>query len=426
MHFCYIYDITNKVKCQQMYSVGNVKSSLVLIKTERKIIMNIKTKKARKWQITINNPKIDFDNIKNMLESKYKNIIYYCYSKEVGKQTHTVHYHIFMYTKSPISGSSLLNLFEGAHLEVAKGTCQENRNYIYKVGKWENTEKEDTRIEGMQFENCECPVEKPGKRNDLEELKGLILQGKTNGEIYEANASFLRFANSIDKMRLDLLTDKFGKEWRDVEVTYIEGATGSGKTRGIMDEYGYANVYRVSKDDYSFSTYTTQPVCVFEEFRNTFQLTDMLNLLDGYPVQGRAMHGFRQLGYNKVFICSNWKLDEQYQHIQKEHPQDWQAFLRRINKIIIREYDKDTVFYQKNRGTKENPQYDFISDEGISYFDPFDLYEWGDTGDLELYVLDEDVVWEDIPEMLPRKKKRNTDEEDYNAYMEEEYEKSIK
>ena len=149
----------------------------------------------------------------------------------------------------------------------------------------------------------------------------------------------------------------------------------------------------------------------------------MLNLLDGYPVQGRAMHGFRQLGYNKVFICSNWKLYEQYQNIQAEHPQDWQAFLRRINKIIIKEFDKETIFYQKNRGTKENPQYDFISDEGVSYFDPFDLYVWGDSNNDEFQVLYENVNWDDIPDeaKLPRKNSL-TDEEEYNAYKQEEFE----
>lgn len=389
----------------------------------------ITDERTRKWLITINNPEekgLEFEKLSGLIESKWKSVEYYCYSKEIGKKSHTPHFHIFIKFKNAVYGKSILKIFEGAHLDMCSGTCQENRDYIYKTGKWEGDEKEDTRIEGMQYESGECPDEKKGKRNDLAELKELIIQGKTNAEIYEINPSFMRYANSLDKMRLDLLTEKFGKEWREVEVTYIEGVTGSGKTRGIMEQFGYTNVYRVSKDDYSFSTYTAQPVCVFEEFRNTFQLTDMLNLLDGYPVQGRAMHGFRQLGYNKVFICSNWKLDEQYQNIQMDHPQDWQAFLRRINKIIIREYDKDTVFYQKNRGTKEAPQYDFISDEGISYFDPFDLYAWGDTENYEFQVLDEDIVWEEIPERLPRKKTlRNTDEEDYNAYMEEEYEKSM-
>lgn len=351
--------------------------------------MDIRKTEGRKWQITINNPEdkgIRFEEIKKIIENKYKNIKYYCYSYEIGIETKTPHIHIFLWVKNPIKGSSLLKLFEGCHLELVSGTAEENRDYIFKTEAYferkpEMKHKEDTKVEGMQYESGEIPKEAPGKRTDIEILKDLIVSGKTNAEIYEHNASYLRYANSIDKMRLDLLADKFGKEWRDVEVTYICGVTGTGKTRGIMDTYGYENVYRISKDDYSFSTYTAQDVVVFEEFRNTFQLQDMLNLLDGYPIQGRAMHGFRQLGYTKVFICSNWDLRYQYENIQQKYPEDWQAFLRRINKVIVKGYEKEDIFYQKNRGTKINPQYDFISDIGISYFDPFDQKIWGEDAD---------------------------------------------
>lgn len=380
---------------------------------ERRFFMNnIKTKRGRKWLITINNPTIEFEEIKNIIEKKYKTTIYYCYCEEIGNETHTRHYHIFIYFKNAVTGNSLLKTFEGCHLDFCNGTCQENRDYIYKTGKYEGSEKEDTRQEGMQFESGECPKEEKGKRNDLEELKQMLIDGKSNAEIYEANSSYMRFANSLDKMRLDILSHKFGNTWRDVEVTYICGSTGTGKTRGVMEGYGYENVYRILKDDYSFSTYTMQDVVMFEEFRNTFKLEDMLNLLDGYPIQGRAMQGFRQLGYTKAFICSNWKLEEQYQSIQEEYPSSWQAFLRRIDKVIIREKSGDKIFYQKNRGTEENPDYDYISDDGVSYFDPFDLKSWGENGEDDLWYTSDDMDVEDFFG-------NSQDKEDYNAYMEE-------
>lgn len=366
---------------------------------------NIKTKRGRKWLITINNPVIEFEEIKNIIEKKYKTTIYYCYCEEIGNGTHTRHYHIFIYFKNAVTGSSLLKTFEGCHLDFCNGTCQENRDYIYKEGKYEGSEKEDTRQEGMQYESGECPKEEKGKRNDLEELKQLLISGKTNAEIYEENSSYLRFANSLDKMRLDILSDKNGNEWRDIEVTYIEGATGTGKTRGIVESYGYRNIWRIVKDDYSWNGYVDQDVAVFEEFRNTFAFTDMLNFLDGHPVQGRAMHGFRQLGYKNVFMCSNWRLDEQYKNIQEEHPRDWQAFLRRINKVIIREKAGDKVFYQKNRGTEEEPQYDFISADGVSYFDPFGLKEWGENEDNDFWYTLDDVDGNDLFETSQEKEK---------------------
>lgn len=348
--------------------------------------------KGRKWQITINNIDeigINFDNLKNIIKKRWPAVEYFCYCEEVGKETGKRHWHMFLKHPNGINGSSILKVFPGAHLEYCVGTCKKNRDYIYKEGSYEGSEKEDTRQEGMQYEFGECPEESQGQRNDLIELRELIKTGKSNAEIYTINAQYLKYANSIDKIRLDILSDKNGNEWRDIEVTYIEGATGTGKTRGIVESYGYRNIWRIVKDDYSWNGYVDQDVAVFEEFRNTFAFTDMLNFLDGHPVQGRAMHGFRQLGYKNVFMCSNWRLDEQYKNIQEEHPRDWQAFLRRINKVIIREKAGDKVFYQKNRGTEEEPQYDFVSADGVSYFDPFGLKEWGETDNDFWHTLDD-------------------------------------
>lgn len=336
--------------------------------------MDILKEKAYKWLITINNPDdkgIAFEDLPKIIDSKWKKVIYYCYCKEIGNETHTPHFHIFLYTQNQIHGSSVSKAFKNAHVDLCRGTCQENRDYIYKTGKWENDPKEDTRIEGMQYESGECPEEKPGKRTDLDELRKLILEGKTNGEIYEINSAYQRFANTIDKIRLDLLTDKWGDKWRQIEVTYICGHTGTGKTRGVLEEYGYRNVCRIKRDDYAFSNYTSEDVLMFEEFRNTFKLQDMLDYLDGYPTTGRAMHGFRQLAYTKVFICSNWQLEEQYQDIQEKHPLDWQAFLRRINKIVIYTESGRYEYFQKNIGTAHAPRYDYFTEDGTSYFDPF-------------------------------------------------------
>ena len=42
--------------------------------------------------------------------------------------------------------------------------------------------------------------------------------------------------------------------------------------------------------------------------------------------------------YNKVYIVSNWGLEKQYSELQREDKESWQAFLRRIHKVI---YYKD-------------------------------------------------------------------------------------
>ena len=351
-------------------------------------------KKSRKIQVTINNPKEHGYNIEKPADLiifygiliKKWNIIYMCVCEEIGLgENHMVHIHIYFEVQNPINFSAIKKVFPSAHIEFCKASSQENRDYVYKEGKYLNDEKRAEFLEGYQLEIGELPKEREekakenqGKRTDLIKLKDLIKAGMSNAEIYDIDIKYLKYANIIDKIRQDFLVEKFASEWRNVEVTYIQGVTGTGKTRGIMDKYGYKNVCRVKKDDYGFNSYIAQDVVIFEEFRNTFKIEDMLDYLDGYPSEGRALFGKRQLGYTKAFICSNWKLEEQYKSIQEEHPTTWQAFLRRINKIILKDFDKEVIYYQKNRGTKENPDYDFINDNGISYFDPFGLKKWGE------------------------------------------------
>ena len=47
----------------------------------------------------------------------------------------------------------------------------------------------------------------------------------------------MKYCGSIDRVRNDLLSDKYKKTWRNLEVHYIFGKTGQGKTRYVMDLY---------------------------------------------------------------------------------------------------------------------------------------------------------------------------------------------
>ena len=376
---------------------------------------NVSQMRGRKWQLTINNIDeigIEFDNLKNVIRKKWPATDYFCYCEEIGKETGKRHWHMFIKNHNGIRGSSLLKVFPGAHLEYCNGTCQDNRDYIYKTGKYEGSEKEDTRQEGMQYESGEVPEEEQGKRYDLIELRDMILRGMSNAEIYNENAFYIKYASNIDRVRNDLLTDKYKNEWRDLEVTYIFGKTGKGKTRGVMETYGYTNVYRVTDYDHPFDNYNNQDVISFEEFRNNIKIQDMLNFLDGYPLSLPSRYSNKVACYRKVFITTNISLEEQYQSIQEDHSTTWQAFLRRIHKVIIREDIFDKVFYQKNRGTEEEPQFDYISDDGVSYFDPFGLKSWGENEDNDLWYSSDDM---DVEDFFGNSK----DKEAYNAYMEE-------
>lgn len=140
----------------------------------------------------------------------------------------------------------------------------------------------------------------------------------------------VRCQSAIAQYRLK--HERESMQWRDVETIYLSGSTGAGKTRFVMEKHGYSNVYRVQNyDTGAFDMYDGEEVVLFEEFRNGFKIEQMLNFLDGYPCQLPARYANKMAKFTKVYIATNWTLDEQYKSIQQNHPKTWEALLRRID-----------------------------------------------------------------------------------------------
>jgi len=295
-----------------------------------------KDTQSRKWQITINNPiekGYTVEKIKD-INSNFKSLVYYCLSDETGEQG-TFHTHIYIVFASAVRFSTLQKKYEGAHFEMARGTSEENRNYVFKIGKWEKSEKGTTNHKESHFEFGDLPIERQGKRNDLDDLYDMIKSGMTNYDIIEDNPSYMLNVDKIDRCRQILVEREYADKWRDLQVTYVFGHTGTGKTRSVMDGFGYSNVYRVTDYVHPFDSYDGEDVIVFEEFRSSLRIGDMLKYLDGYPLKLPARYCNKVACFTKVFILSNIDLIEQYKDIQRDEYGTWLAFLRRIQNIEV-------------------------------------------------------------------------------------------
>jgi len=249
--------------------------------------MDEKDTASRKWQLTFNNPAEHgwtHDKIREVLRT-FRTMAYWCMSDEIGAEEKTPHTHLFInLSPSNCRFSTLKNKFPGAHIEKALGTSQENRAYIRKDGKWKETEKGTTSVEGSFEEFGECPIEHQGKNKDTDRILELLKDGANNLEVIEEVPSAMKFIDKVERTHSTLRDAQFANSWRDLTVTYIFGKTGSGKTRSVMDKYGYANCYRVTDYRHPFDTYDGQDVIIFEEFRGGLKHGDMLNYLDGYPL----------------------------------------------------------------------------------------------------------------------------------------------
>lgn len=304
----------------------------------------VRSPQHRKWQLTINNPRSDYthDKIKEIFALKFPSFVYCAMCDEIGANG-TPHTHIYVCFRGGLRFNTLKKHFPTAHIESARGTIKENIDYLTKKGKWADTKKAETTVKGTFEEFGERPPENKGKRGDLEELYQMIVEEElTNAEILQINNDYILMIDKLDKIRTTYLQDKFrGTRRLDLEVTYVFGVTGMGKSRDILDAYGEENVYRVTDYKHPFDGYSTENVLVLEEFRNSMPLKSLLDYLDIYPIQLPARYANKYACYTKVFIVSNWKFERQFELEQKDDRESYDALLRRIHKV--KEYTKDGI-----------------------------------------------------------------------------------
>lgn len=297
---------------------------------------------SRSYQITINNPdEKGFDNNKiNTIIAKSK-VKFACYAREIGEQG-TPHIHIYIVFPSARRFSTLLKLFPGAHIETTYGSVQDNIDYIKKEGKFANTDKAETKVEGSYREVGEIPTSESLNSSDMEEVVKLLEEGYSVIEIIKTYPKYAFKINSIDAVKQAFLAQKYREIMRAVEVTYKFGATGTGKTRSIYNDYAPEDVCRITsyrKNGVRFDSYKCEDVLVFEEYASQIPIEDFLVYLDIYPLMLPARYSDKTACYTKVIITSNLPLQAQYILEQSTKPETFAAFLRRIN--YVEEYATD-------------------------------------------------------------------------------------
>jgi len=295
---------------------------------------------SRRYMLTINDPHpkgFAHEKIKEILHS-FKGIMYFCFADEMGSCYHT---HIYAVFKSPVRFSTIQKRFDSkVHIENAYADSMSCRAYILKEGeKWEDSDKQETQVfneDGSStfYEWGELPQEIQGARNDLAFLYAMVKAGYSNYEILEINPEFMLRITDIERARQTVQRQENSTVFRELDVTYIFGKTATGKTRHVMEKYGYENVYRVTDYKNPFDAYKNQDIMCYDEFSSHLRIQDILNQMDGYPLDLPCRYANKQACYTKVYIISNICLTRQYMDIQRKEPSVWRAFLRRIHKVI--------------------------------------------------------------------------------------------
>ncbi len=216
-------------------------------------------------------------------------------------------------------------LLAGVHLERARGTPTEGRDYA---------RKEDSRCAGP-WDFGSFTDTSGGRRTDIESMRLRIRDGRSAVEIAdEFWGLWLRYRKSIAEFATMVQPTR---NW-PTTVTILWGTTGAGKTRTVYERHGDEGIYDVPRPNSRqgavwFDGYAGEKTVLFDDFYGWVQLTLLLRLIDRYPTRAPTKGGFVNWVPRRVYFTSN------------NHPKDWyrwdvlgesllRAFQRRITSVL--------------------------------------------------------------------------------------------
>lgn len=249
----------------------------------------------------------------------------YCVGQlEEGNENHTKHVQSFVVFKNPKWFERVKVLFPTAHIEAAKGTNVQNRDYC---------SKSETQL----FEPFEFGIfAEERARTDIKTFFELLDSGASDLELRELSPQlYLREFNKISELRMAKKKELFSKQKRDVVVTYVYGPAGAGKSTYVDDLTINDSVFRVDTfDKAAFTGYSGEDTIIIDEFKGQFNIQFMNRLLDSFPIKLRGLCSLLPACFTKVYIISNFPYTELYKDAQEENSAQYKGFSRRLNNII--------------------------------------------------------------------------------------------
>lgn len=268
---------------------------------------------AKHWCFTINNPEGGLP-IPTSLVEKVQYLVCQLERGESG----TEHYQGYVQLKDKARMSLLKGYWPTAHLEVARGSPAQCRNYCT---------KEDTRVEGP-WEIGSMSGGK-GSRTDLHALGAAIVSGKKIREIaLESPEQLIRYSRGIQALEAVVSRVAAEGEERDPYVYVLWGAPGTGKTLLPHSLYRESDIYTfhlITGGHQWFDGYDGQPVLIIDDFTGWVPFRTLLTWLDRYPLRLEVKGSTTYARWHRVFITSNLPPDQWY------HERDLEPLSRRVS-----------------------------------------------------------------------------------------------
>lgn len=236
-------------------------------------------------------------------------VVYIKGQKEMGGTTNYEHWQVMfiLAAKATLVRAKQILAVQSAHIELTRSAAAED--YVW---------KEDTRIEGTQFELGT----KPHRRNSKADWEDIWKKAK-EGLVEQIQPDVrIQHYRTLRTIRAD-----YARPEPMERVCFVFwGATGTGKSRRAWDEATF-EAYPKDPRTKWWDGYQGQENVVIDEFRGAIDIAHMLRWLDRYPVLVEIKGASVPLKAKKIWITSNLPVEQWY---LEADPETRLALLRRL------------------------------------------------------------------------------------------------
>lgn len=270
---------------------------------------------AKNFQLTLNEITMTFyEEIKQYLIEREPNYFISCLEENKKEK---LHMHIYVQYPRCVKLSPHKTL--GAHIEVCRGSPQENKAYIEKIKTTFGIDNVYEEIGNMRLN---------GIKSDL----AISLMEKEIGEVTKSEFKIWKEIKNITSYT----KQKIYKP--DVEVYYIWGESCTGKSKKVFDMLGEDEKFDRVKFEKGFwigvNQYDPVETCWYDEFRDSHMpASEFINFIDYYKNQMNIKYCPSWVNcYKKIFITSIQSPHEIYKNLPEEARTQWIRRLKIIHK----------------------------------------------------------------------------------------------
>jgi len=258
---------------------------------------------ARYWMLTI--PHEDF--------TPYlpNSIAYIRGQSEIGNSTEYQHWQVYVHFKRTTRLAGVKKIF-GTRVHAEPTRSEAAEQYVW---------KEDTRVEGTQFELGKKPI----KRNCEQDWDQIRRAAEKDDMESIPSDIYIRCYSNLKRIAAE-----HSRPQSIVKTIYVFwGKTGTGKSRRAWEEASL-EAYPKAPTTKFWDGYRGQKNVVMDEFRGQIEISHLLRWLDRYPVLVEVKGSSTVLKAEKIWITSNLSPKDWYPNLDEETRN---ALLRRLTII---------------------------------------------------------------------------------------------